>query len=220
MRTIKAISCLSAGLAALLIITAAHADVIITLKNGTAIAVDVDQKDVASISFEDSAPDQQNNPAITWDFETGDLTGWATTGEAFRSQPTYGDNPTARNRGQASNHQGNYWIGGYENRPTPQDPAGRTQGDSPKGTLTSSSFVIEKPTIDFLLGGGCDINSVRVVLVIDGAVYRKSTGKCTETMVRETWDVSDLIGRKAMIRLVDNAGGGWGHINFDDLRFY
>jgi levanase len=56
--------------------------------------------------------------------------------------------------------------------------------------------------------------------VIDGAVYRKSTGKCTETMVRETWDVSDLIGRKAMIRLVDNAGGGWGHINFDDLRFY
>ncbi|RKU14174.1 hypothetical protein C6501_08415, partial [Candidatus Poribacteria bacterium] len=39
------------------------------------------------------------------DFETGDLTDWEKTGTAFDFQPTWGDNPTARNRGQPSNHQ-------------------------------------------------------------------------------------------------------------------
>ena len=40
------------------------------------------------------------------DFETGDLTDWEKDGEAFDFQPTWGDNPTARNRGQPSEHQG------------------------------------------------------------------------------------------------------------------
>ena len=51
---------------------------------------------------------------ITWDFETGNLYGWTKSGTAFNFQPTYGDNPTARRRGQPSNHQGQYWIGGFE----------------------------------------------------------------------------------------------------------
>jgi ethanolamine ammonia-lyase large subunit len=28
----------------------------------------------------------------TWDFETGDLSGWTASGTAFANQPTYGDN--------------------------------------------------------------------------------------------------------------------------------
>ena len=34
--------------------------------------------------------------STTWDFETGDLRGWQATGTAFASQPTFGDNPRAR----------------------------------------------------------------------------------------------------------------------------
>ncbi len=40
------------------------------------------------------------------DFETGDLTDWEADGEAFDFQPTWGDNPTARNRGQPSDSRG------------------------------------------------------------------------------------------------------------------
>jgi len=72
--------------------------------------------------------------------------------------------------------------------------------------------------MSFLVGGGGDINTERVELVVDDAVARKATGKYTETMERVTWDVSDLRGKTARIRLVDEAGGGWGHINFDDLQ--
>ena len=47
--------------------------------------------------------------AFNNDFETGDLTDWEKEGEAFDFQPTWGDNPTARNRGQPSEHQGDWW---------------------------------------------------------------------------------------------------------------
>jgi hypothetical protein len=66
----------------------------------------------------------------TWNFETGDLTGWVTTGTAFDQQPTYGDNSYGRINtyrqaafvgasppGQRSNHEGRYWVGTFEARP-------------------------------------------------------------------------------------------------------
>lgn len=167
------------------------------------------------------AAERKKPPAgkITWDFETGDLRGWQTTGTAFSTQPTFGDNPTARHRGQPSHHQGDYWIGGYENRHSPSDPPGSTQGDGPQGTLTSDVFTIDTPTLGFLIGGGCDINTVRVELVVNDRVVQRATGRCTETMERMTWDVRAYQGQAAQFRLIDYSSGGWGHINFDDVRF-
>ena len=155
----------------------------------------------------------------TWDFETGNLRGWTATGNAFIYQPTYGDNPTARHRGQPSKHHGNYWIGGYEKRPKPEFKAGDIQGDGPQGSLTSNPFTITTKYISFLIGGGCDIRTVRVELLVNGKIVKQSTGKCNETMTRVRWDVSQFSGQKARIRLVDQSSGGWGHINFDDVRF-
>lgn len=96
--------------------------------------------------------------------------GWIKTGTAFDNQPTFGDNPTARNRGQPSNHQGDWWIGGSEDRPTIGTPAGQVQGDGPQGTLATPSFIIIGHLISFLIGGGCDINVVRAELIVDNQV--------------------------------------------------
>lgn len=190
----------------------------IELRNGRVIEVPVNKEDIIRITFEEGAP-TPSAEGITWDFETGDLRGWVKTGDAFNFQPTYGDNPTARHRGQPSNHQGQYWIGGFEKRNRPSDPPGQIQGDGPQGTLTSQAFTVAKPTISFLIGGGCDINTVRVELVVDGQVVQKATGKCNETMERVRWNVSPYMGRRAQIRLIDASSGAWGHINFDDVRF-
>ena len=46
----------------------------------------------------------------------------------------------------------------------------------------------------------------------------KETGKCTETMTSKTWHVGTFVGQRARVRLIDFSSGGWGHINFDDLR--
>ena len=150
------------------------------------------------------------------DFEHG-KDHWTKTGTVFDNQPTYGDNPRHRNR-ESSQHVGNWWIGGYENRPSSSMSAGQVQGDGPQGTLTSPSFLVSGKDISFLIGGGCDVNLVRVELLVEGQVVRKDTGKCFESMERRHWNVAEYQGKMAQVRVVDNSSGGWGHINFDDLR--
>ena len=167
------------------------------------------------------------------DFETGDLTDWEKTGDAFDFQPTWGDNPTARNRGQPSNHQGDWWLGlaekyqgpdkGAKLGQNPGDLAGDGAPDGPQGTLTSIEFTIVGDTMNFLIGGGnrpwgvnpepCCVN-----LVIDDTVERTATGDNNETMTRKEWDVADLKGKIAQLVVVDNTSGGWGHPNFDDVH--
>ena len=61
----------------------------------------------------------------------------------------------------------------------------------------------------------------RVELVInDGMVVAKATGKCTETMATQEWNVGDYVGKTARVRLVDIDEGGFGHINFDQLEMW
>ena len=169
--------------------------------------------------------------AFNNDFETGDLTDWEEkTGEAFDFQPTWGDNPTARNRGQPSQHQGDWWLGLAEKYQGPdkgaklgQKPGDLADGvDAPQGTLTSIEFTIVGETMNFLIGGGnrawdtaepCCVN-----LVINNEVERTMTGNATETMSRKEWDVSDLKGKTAQLVVVDKSSGGWGHPNFDDIH--
>ena len=109
-----------------------------------------------------------NSKACKFDFEDG-IGEWIKTGTAFNNQPTYGDNPTARGR-ESAKQQGNWWIGGFENRPLVSVPAGRVQGDAPQGTLTSPFFNIEGKHISFLIGGGCSLYASRAELIIDNQV--------------------------------------------------
>ena len=106
-----------------------------------------------------------SSEACKFDFEAG-IHDWKKNGSAFNNQPTYGDNPTARNKGQPANQQGDWWIGGYEDRHSKSVTAGQTQGDTPKGTLTSPYFTIIGGQISFLIGGGCDIKTVRAELIV------------------------------------------------------
>lgn len=106
--------------------------------------------------------------ACKFDFECG-IDRWEKNGTAFNHQPTYGDNPAARNK-ESANQQGDWWIGGVEYRPTKSDPAGGVFGDAHTGSLTSPPFTITGKVVSFLIGGGCDINSVRAELLINGQV--------------------------------------------------
>ena len=163
----------------------------------------------------------QANPNLpfTLDFEDGSLRGWQQTGTAFANQPTLGDNPTARNRGQASQHQGQYWIGGYEDyQGLPGQQPGSVQGDSHQGTLSSAQFTIPGGSLSFLVGGGSSPQT-RVELLVDGQPRLTVSGQNTETMSRVSWDLTPYTGRTGVIRIVDESSSGWGHINVDDFRF-
>ena len=111
--------------------------------------------------------------ACSFDFEDG-IGGWGKTGTVFNNQPTFGDNPTARGR-ELANQQGDWWIGGMEDRPSQATSAGKQQGDVLTGTLTSPCFRIIGQTISFLIGGGCDVNLVCAELIVNNQVGIEDT---------------------------------------------
>jgi len=164
---------------------------------------------------------------FTTDFETGEMQGWHTIGNAFRYQPTKGDNVKIRRPGDRSNHQENYWIGTYEHyQGKPAEKPGSIQGDGPIGRLRSNAFKITTERMSFLVGGGADY-ATRVELLVETDPIEQryspvmyATGKNTEKMSRVEWDISKYQGKLAKIRIVDDASGSWGHINIDDFKFY
>lgn len=56
-------------------------------------------------------------------------------------------------------------------------------------------------------------------LVVDGEVVRSATGANSETLDWASWDVRDLAGESAAIRIVDNNRSDWGHVLADEFRF-
>src|SRR5436305_9124975 len=80
---------------------------------------------------------------LNLDFETGDLRDWTAEGDAFKGQPIKGDTVVKRRADSRSEHQGEYWIGGFEKF-----------GDKPQGTLTSAPFKVTHRWGAFLVGGG------------------------------------------------------------------
>ncbi|MEQ8472004.1 MAG: Ig-like domain-containing protein [Marinoscillum sp.] len=146
---------------------------------------------------------------LTYDFESGDLSGWTATGNAFVSA----DATSAANWGWGGpfNPQGTYHLWSVQ-----------SGGDSDTGTLHTQDFVLGGDgIITFMLGGGFDFNNVYLALVrkSDGAVLMKVTGdnNDSEDYTQKQFDASVFVGVECYMQLVDNATGGWGHINLDNL---
>jgi putative membrane-bound dehydrogenase-like protein len=147
---------------------------------------------------------------LNLDFETGTLKDWTAEGDAFAGQPIRGDTVLPRRSDNKSQHQGNYWIGGYELR-----------GDKPQGTLTSVAFKITHPWGSFLVGGGSyPVTCVELVRKDTGKVFHRASGLEEENLRREVVDLKPHLGKEIFIRLVDKHTGHWGHVNFDDFRFH
>lgn len=144
-------------------------------------------------------------------FESGTLEGWTATGDAWRDQPIRGDTVTPRRPGQASEHAGEFWVGGYE----------VVRHDELTGTLTSAPFEVTQPFASFLVGGGPDRETrVEIVEADTGAVLFTASGSMQENLEPRLVDLGDHLGKRIRIRVVDEHTGAWGHINFDDFRFH
>jgi len=91
--------------------------------------------------------------------------------------------------------------------------------DTSTGTHLSPKFKIEKKAINFLIGSGNFANQTCINLIVKDRVVRTSTGDSTETLKWMGWNVSDLIGQTAQIKIVDNHKGKMGHIKVDQIMF-
>jgi fructan beta-fructosidase len=154
-----------------------------------------------------SAAAGQTDDILIADFEGADYGAWKATGTAFGPGPARGTLP-----GQmpVSGFLGKGLVNSF------------FQGDRTTGTLTSPPFKIERDHINLLIGGGGHQDRTCVNLLVDGKVVRTATGPNTaaggsEQLDWHSWNVRPLRGKQAVIEIVDNETGGWGHINVDHI---
>lgn len=148
-----------------------------------------------------------NDDIVIADFE-GDTYGrWKVRGAAFGPGPATGTLP-----GQmpVSGFKGKRLVNTFY------------KGDRTTGTLTSPPLKIERRYITFLIGGGGYEGKTCINLLLDGKVVRTATGLNdrpggSEELDPHFWDVKDLASKTVTIQIVDQAEGGWGHVNVDHI---
>jgi fructan beta-fructosidase len=141
------------------------------------------------------------------DFEGKDYGDWKVTGTAFGPGPARGTLP-----GQmpVSGYLGNGLVNSFFG------------GDAGTGTLTSPAFKVQRKFINFLVGGGKHEGETCINLLVAGKVVRTATGPNdrpggSERLDWHSWDIAEFMGKEAVIQIVDNHTGGWGHINVDHI---
>lgn len=151
-----------------------------------------------------SSSTEQRADIVFADFEGDDYGDWKARGDAFNKGPTVG---------RFSNQQA---VSGFSGKKLVNSFAGN---DNATGRLTSPGFTIKRKAIRFLIGGGSFKGKTCVNLLIDNKVVRTAVGKKRELLEPHEWDVSEFVGKLAVIQVVDQQRGGWGHINFDHVVF-
>ena len=141
------------------------------------------------------------------DFEGSDYGGWQVTGTALGSGPARGTLPGQM---EVTGYQGNGLVNTFYG------------GDVSTGILTSPEFKIQRPYINFLIGGGGYPEKTCINLLANGQAVRTAVGPNTQPGGLEqldwcSWNVRELAGQSVRIQIVDQATGGWGHINVDHI---
>ena len=129
---------------------------------------------------------------------------WSVSGDAFGTEPAAG---TLRNQNPVTGFQGQGLVNTFRN------------GDATRGRLTSKPFPISRRYIAFLIGGGGQAERTCMNLRVDGRIVRTATGHNDEKLEWADWEVSEFEGQSGVLEIIDDATGGWGHINIDQILF-
>jgi len=142
------------------------------------------------------------DPIVIGDFESDNYGAWQAEGTAFGSGPAQG--PLG----------GQQAISGFAGKGFANSFHG---GDDSTGKLTSPEFKIEHKFISALIGGGNAPNQASLNLIVDGKIVRTTSGNDSENFEPVSWDVSEFAGKNAVLQIVDERKGGWGHILVDQI---
>ncbi|MFT5127188.1 MAG: quinoprotein glucose dehydrogenase [Rhodothermales bacterium] len=137
--------------------------------------------------------------SIIADFEASDFDAWTVTGSAF------GPGPAANVGRQKA-------IKGIRGKTLANSFHG---DDKATGTLSSPPFTIAGEAITFFIGGGNHPGQTCVKLLVADKIVRSATGNNKNDLRPVAWDVRELAGKEAFIRIVDSHAGRWGFVSAD-----
>ena len=140
---------------------------------------------------------------IIEDFESGSFENWTMEGDAFGETPEKGALPGQQ---PLVGLEGKFLANSFHN------------GDDSRGTLTSKPFRIERDYINFLIGGSMSQDTYIELLVNGQSVHKTHNLIESETLQLMSWDVKAYKGQEAILRIVDNQRGSWGHILVDAIE--
>ena len=143
-------------------------------------------------SWEDNSP----GGILFEDFESENYIDWTVIGDAFGSSST--SSASFGNLGKRFSNSSSL-------------------GNQAQGKLISPDFTISKKHLGFLIGGGYHPGKAYIKLVIDNETVRESTGANDPLLKWKNWQLSNLIGKKAHIEIVDSATSDWGYIRLDHI---
>ncbi|KAH8197447.1 hypothetical protein TruAng_008378 [Truncatella angustata] len=130
--------------------------------------------------------------------------GWTTTGDFIGASPAHG---TLSGQQSVSGFKGSRLVNTF------------LGGDAATGTIISPPFTISHKYINFLISGGNFQEQECINLIIGGQIVLTATGSNSEALVPQSWNLTAFIGEIAVIEIVDQLTGGWGHINIDHITF-
>ncbi|WP_200269392.1 glycoside hydrolase family 32 protein [Luteolibacter pohnpeiensis] len=140
---------------------------------------------------------------VIGDFTGKDFGDWKATGEAFDSGPASGDLLQKLE---------------ITHCPSGSLASSEIKGDAPTGTLTSPVFQIDRSYLSFRIGGGDYERHNCMNLWVDGEIVRSATGRNSDALHPESWDVRKWRGKEARIEIVDQASESWGHLNVAEIK--
>jgi hypothetical protein len=140
-------------------------------------------------------------------------------GGAFNFQPTFGDRPAARS-GIASGIEGRFWINTGEVYAEPVAGGCIDCGveDFRTGVLQSHTFFVAGDSLELLVGGGDEPDSLYVGLrdASDDRLLFQESGSGGDALSRRVWDLRGWLGREVYLEIADLAVDG--HINVDAIH--
>jgi beta-fructofuranosidase len=155
-----------------------------------------------------SARDAGSSPPadiVLADFEGYSYAPWRASGKAFGSAPA---RPGAAGR-----------ISGFSGSGLASSVSAREKWQDDRGSLCSPEFVVSRPYINFLVGGGDHAFRAAVTLWIDGRAVRTSSGNNSDRLEWKSWDVREFEGRPAWIGIHDLCiEDEPGHVLVDEIR--
>ncbi len=163
---------------------------------------------VASPLLLETVSTQQQAPAseVFADFESGTYDGWKLSGNCWTPEPA----SDVLFPGKITGFEGKRFLCTLH----PKLGTGAT------GKAVSKEFTLEKPFINFLIGGGNHPREACLNLVVDGKVVRTETGSDSAELRQVSWDVSLLVGKKAYLEVTDTTQSPErGYVMVDEIIF-